>query len=346
MRHPRCFGLLLCSILTTGDSFAADPTAAATPRIEAAIRRALPRLEQGAAGSAKQRQCFTCHNQALPALALAEAHRKGFSIDRELFAKQIQHTVEHLRRGREQYLAGKGQGGRVITAGYALWTLQAGAYPADALTTAVTGFLLQYQQEADHWSQPGSRPPSTGSDFTTTYVALRGLQGFGAESQQERIATRRKSVQQWLSETAPEETEDRVFALRALKLLGAEAATIKTQVDALLQEQRNDGGWAQTTELGSDAYASGSVLTALLRDGGLPATQHAVRRGIDYLLKLQQPDGTWHTKTRANPFQTYYESGFPHGKDQFISIAASSWATLALVLTLPDAAADAKTRAE
>ena len=39
---------------------------------------------------------------------------------------------------------------------------------------------------------------------------------------------------------------------------------------------------------------------------------------------------------------TYFESGFPHGKDQFISIAASSWATTALALSLPVSPAQAR----
>ena len=39
-------------------------------------------------------------------------------------------------------------------------------------------------------------------------------------------------------------------------------------------------------------------------------------------------DGSWHVATRAKPFQTYFESAFPHGKDQFISITASSRSTV------------------
>jgi hypothetical protein len=39
-------------------------------------------------------------------------------------------------------------------------------------------------------------------------------------------------------------------------------------------------------------------------------------------------------KTRSKPIQTYYESGYPHGKDQFISISAASWATIALALAV------------
>jgi len=55
-----------------------------------------------------------------------------------------------------------------------------------------------------------------------------------------------------------------------------------------------------------------------------------------YLLKTQVDDGSWHVKSRSKPFQTYFESGFPHGNDQFLSIAASSWAATALVLSLPE----------
>jgi len=32
-----------------------------------------------------------------------------------------------------------------------------------------------------------------------------------------------------------------------------------------------------------------------------------------------------------------FESGYPHGKDQFLSISAGSWATMALLLTRPPA---------
>lgn len=34
--------------------------------------------------------------------------------------------------------------------------------------------------------------------------------------------------------------------------------------------------------------------------------------------------------TRALPFQTFFESGFPHGRSQYISAAATAWAAMAL----------------
>jgi len=102
----------------------------------------------------------------------------------------------------------------------------------------------------------------------------------------------------------------------------------------LVKLQRPDGGWRQTDKLQSDAYATGSVLAALHQAGDLPTSDDAYRRGVAFLLKTQKDDGSWHVVSRSRPFQTYFESGFPHGKDQFISSAASSWATIALALTV------------
>ena len=64
------------------------------------------------------------------------------------------------------------------------------------------------------------------------------------------------------------------------------------------------------------------------------ADDPAYQRGLAYLLKTQLDDGSWHVVSRSKPFQPYYESGFPHGKDQFISCAATGWATWALVVAI------------
>jgi len=83
-----------------------------------------------------------------------------------------------------------------------------------------------------------------------------------------------------------------------------------------------------------DAYATGSVLVALHEAGGLSCQHSAWLRGLGYLLRTQEPDGSWHVVSRAKPLQEYFESGFPHGKDQFISAFATGWATEALLMSL------------
>jgi len=77
-----------------------------------------------------------------------------------------------------------------------------------------------------------------------------------------------------------------------------------------------------------------SVLVVLNKAGEISAGHEKWRRGVVYLLKTQQPDGSWHVASRVKPVQEYFESGFPHGKDQFISAFATGWATEALLILL------------
>jgi len=85
--------------------------------------------------------------------------------------------------------------------------------------------------------------------------------------------------------------------------------------------------------MGSDAYATGQALYALHANGTAP-TADAYRKGMDYLLRTQLEDGTWFVRSRGFGFQPYFDTGFPHGKHQFISAAATSWAAMALTYTL------------
>ncbi|HEX5106373.1 MAG TPA: prenyltransferase/squalene oxidase repeat-containing protein, partial [Pirellulaceae bacterium] len=212
----------------------------------------------------------------------------------------------------------------------------------DEITAAVVEYLIKYQADRGHWRTSSNRPPSEASPFTTSYVALRGLTAFGSEEQQERIAARRDQLREWLVKTPANDNEDRVFRLLALKAVEAEATEIESAVKELLAKQREDGGWSQLdsgepeTATQSDAYATGSALVALHQAGDLCTDDPAWQRGLRYLLKTQKDDGSWHVPSRSKPFQAYFESGFPHGKDQFISCAASGWATWAMILALPE----------
>ena len=323
--------LILCVATIFHSAIRAEDSVPAFDRVHAAISKALPTLEAGSVGSADKRQCFTCHSQALPVFAFVEAKRQGFNVNEDNLKRQLKHTYDHLKRGLANYRQGKGQGGDVLTAGYALWTLDEGDWPADEVTEAVSHYLLETQSDIKHWRHRGSRPPTSGSDFTATYVALRALTHFGTEDQQEPIAERRKLVADWMASALPIETEDFVFRLSSLQYLDSELGTLNEAVTALLKLQRDDGGWGQKADMTSDAYATGSALTSLICDGHIPSTNESIRKGIDYLLSTQLDDGTWQVTTRAKPVQEYFESNFPHGKDQFISVSATAWSTLALL---------------
>jgi squalene cyclase len=120
-----------------------------------------------------------------------------------------------------------------------------------------------------------------------------------------------------------------------LQWAGADSAKIAKAAKALAALQRADGGWAQTSLLSSDAYATGTALHAL-HESGTAADSPSYRKGVAFLLRTQAADGSWHVASRAPKFQPYFEGGFPYGHDQWISQWGTGWAAMALAHALPD----------
>ena len=144
-----------------------------------------------------------------------------------------------------------------------------------------------------------------------------------------------EKARRWLEATKPKDTEDRVFRLLALRAASSSEESIRKAADDLLATRRDDGGWSQLDGGTSDAYATGSALVALRWAGRLATDSPVYRGGLRFLIADQREDGSWFVASRSKPFQPYFESGFPHGKDQFISMAATSWAVTALSLACP-----------
>ena len=124
------------------------------------------------------------------------------------------------------------------------------------------------------------------------------------------------------------------FRLRSYDYLSDSDDAQKATTTQLLELQREDGGWSQKPEMESDAYATSTALVALLRSGHATQESEEVQRAVSYLLETQEDDGSWKVVSRSKPFQKYYETGFPHKENQFISCTATSWAVVALLLSL------------
>jgi ankyrin repeat protein len=299
--------------------------------IQKAVAASLPPLQRSGQQITQTRKCITCHQHSLLAMTVGLARKHGFAVNEEIAAAERGQVKAILGRKAPMLLIGADLDPTL--AAYGLVGFAAEDQPSDALTDALVHYLVLHQRQDGRWAPEAYRPPEDGSAFLFTALAVRSLQVYTPRGRRAEIAARIAKARSWLLTAQPAETVDSVFQLLGLRWAAAEAKHIAKAAGNLLHQQRDDGGWAQLPTLPSDAYATGQVLVALHQAGGLPVDASAYRRGIDFLLKTQLADGSWYVPTRCFPALEFSGSGFPHGRSQFISAAATCWATMALILT-------------
>jgi hypothetical protein len=301
--------------------------------VQRAVNLALPLLQNSGVQFTQRKQCVSCHHQSAVALTVSLARARGFNVNQEIAAKEHAHVLAHLGENRERLLCGNGID--PLLAAWALWGLGAEKQEPNSLTDALVHYLVLAQKKDGQWQNRVYRPPHDASSFTFTALAVRGLQLYAPQGRSQEIARRIDRARAWLVAANPVDTEDKASQLLGLRWAGAEPNPIRQAVSLLMGEQRPDGGWAQLPTLPSDAYATGEVLFALHEGDGVPVSDAAYQRGVAFLLRTQLADGSWYVPSRSFPIIEAFASGFPHGRSQFISVAATCWAAMALTLTVP-----------
>jgi hypothetical protein len=307
------------------------PTPVTAEAVRAAVRRTLPLLEQVSGAFVRQTGCASCHHNSLVSLATSAARAHGYTVDESPAQPAASFMPPYLESWRERALQNIPIAGGPDTVSYLLVGMAADGYVADAASDAQAIGLARRQQADGHWALQTLRPPIESNDIEVTSMSMRALQLFAPPSRRGETAKAVERARVWLENAVPMETEELVFKLLGLSWAGARKPVISAAAEELLAAQRDDGGWSQSERRASDAYATGEAIVAL-REGGVAATHPAIRRGVAFLLRTQFEDGTWFVESRSVPIQAYFESGFPFGRNQWISAAASAWATWALVL--------------
>ena len=321
-----------------------------TPGMEDAVSRGLARVTGAATNWQKNKTCFSCHHQTLPMLAMTASARAGLPTDAAWLQSQTDTTHRYFEQRIGEMDEGEHVPGGAATTGFGFWALSLGERPADKTTTAMVAYLLQIQgvsrlsdrkpdsapkPEDGRWQASCRRAPMQASFIGDTVLVLIGLEKYATPDQRPRVAKAREAAERWLAQTPLRDQQDRLWRLWGLHHLGGDDTLKQRTREAILAAQRDDGGWAEDKARQSDAYSTGQTLFMLCKTG--TARDHAAAwRARDYLLRTQLADGSWltesHVKTKAQP---YFENGDPHGEHQFLSTAATAWATAALAQLLP-----------
>jgi mono/diheme cytochrome c family protein len=304
--------------------------ATATPAvIRAAVERSVPLLQRIDIPFIKKSGCVSCHHNTLVSMAVAAASRNGYRVDEALVAEQRRIIAAYLESWRERTLQNIPIAGGVDTVSYLMLGTRAAEQPPDVATDAQASWLKRRQAPDGHWAVQTIRPPIESNDIEVTAVSMRALQMYAPKTQKQEFQHAVERARDWLAGAKAQATEEHAFRMLGLSWAGARSALIAGAARDLMAIQHSDGGWAQMPAMTSDAYATGEVLFAL-HHGGVGMDNPAFRSGVEFLVRTQLEDGSWYVKSRAEPIQAYFESGFPHRADQWISAAATAWATTAL----------------
>ena len=295
-----------------------------------AVQKSVALLQNSTIGFFARSGCLACHAQNPTFLAVTAARANGIAVD-EAAAVEQSKVLKSLWGTLEQpFLQHVDHPGMPDLGGYSLLDMSGANYPADRISDAIVFYLAADQRATGEWTKSWiARPPMQDGDISRTALAIRALQAYGMPARKAEFDDRIARAKTWLLKTEAVTTEDRNMKLLGLKWAGASDEVVKRLAGEIAAKQRVDGGWAQTEYLDSDAYATGQSLYAL-QVAGVSSREPVYKRGTAYLLSTQLEDGSWYVASRSPKFQPYFESGFPHKHDQWISAAATAWAVVAL----------------
>jgi len=202
--------------------------------------------------------------------------------------------------------------------------------PKNAANTAMAMCLGRQQMPDGSWTFALPREPMQSSPFTFTALSARALQAYGEKNTKE-VADRLLHARQWLTTAKAQNSEDRASRLLGLKWTNTPLKDRKTAVEAIVADQRPDGGWSQLPGGASDAYATGQALYALRTAGSMSVNDPTYKKGVRFLLLTQDDDGSWFVNKRAMPANNYFDASFPHGESQYASFNGTCWAAMALM---------------
>lgn len=305
-----------------------------------AVQQSIALLERSSAEFFKQSGCVGCHHQDATAFAVRAARAAGIPLDEAVARERVSVMKTSLGAAQELQLQGVVAEAINIQTNH-LAGLWASGYNPDIVTDAAVASVVSGQYTDGHWPRyvPAVRAPTGASNIVWTAEAVLALERYGIPARAAEFRERVTRASAWLEKAIPRSTYEYALQLLALSAAGGGNDAVKKVADSLLAQQRSDGGWAGNPNLGSDAHSTGVVLHALRETRFLSAADPAHRRGVQFLLSTQYPDGSWHVRSRAVPFQPYFQSGFPFEHDQWISAAATAWAAEALARSLEAPAA-------
>ncbi len=298
--------------------------------IDVTIDRGLGFLVKDALAWRAKYNCPSCHHASLVICSMREAKRFGRTVDEPVLAELTKWVAES---GDGKFGLARPPSAPSAASPKAIYFALALGMDPEPDAAAQKGLKLLLttveaeQTENGSWSTwPRTRPPIFGnSEESLTALATLAALPAAATGDAEATAARDKAVN-WLNQTKTDD-DPQSIALRLVlwNRLDRPAEEWEPLVRRIKDRQNADGGWSQTNDMASDAWATGQALYALAH-AHIKPDDAAISRGQAFLIKRQREDGSWSMTSRPT-------APGGQGSTSLVPItgAGSAWAVLGLV---------------
>jgi hypothetical protein len=304
----------------TSDASSADtPTGSDLPRRDAvseAVRSSLGFLLEegdqwleGRVPVQEGRGCVSCHHVGYALWSHSEADRAGVEFRRE--------PVDDLRRRTLDFLA-KPDKLRVATATQLIM--------AGQMRDAGVALLGGADGKPDGaWRARGQFPSQRRSEEESDgVVSLWALAALATvEPVDARMERRLERAFAWLETVEDGVSNEWTVARAVVEQRFGDRERTERLCDVLLSSQGADGGWGWFEQDPSNPYSTGQTVYGLATIGD-PRFATAIRRGVDYLLEHQRPEGFWLTPSR------YTSRTESEARDIIYRYWGTAWASIGL----------------
>lgn len=313
-------GLLFVGTACLSAAEPVDPTAS--------TKKGITYLEKEGVAWIQERQCAACHHAPLMLWALQEARGRGYTIDEKAVTQVADFTVtadnlaKTLPNPNDKRPETQKLSLAAVYLALGLETRPTADKKAGEVLQRLTSHIVEKQEKDGSWSPVNGRAPLLDSRAITTMLVVLALQ----PQSKDNVAAAGK----WLdAQKATDQHQEIVLRLLLQLRLGRPEPERQGLVKALLARQNADGGWSQTPDMASDAYATGQTLYVLSL-AGIKPDDKALERGRHFLAKTQNANGSWTMVSRPmKPGEKGAKNLVP------ISYAGSAWAVIGLARSTP-----------
>lgn len=314
-------------------------------KVHSALAPALTVIQRSMSVFQQRSSCVSCHHQGLGVTVLASALQHKLPVNGGLLQSYMgqmaedgkaQGPVIHAAVANPRYADAVPilhTGDFSFGGSYIFGAMRTMGVPANPGFAEGALFTARLQNPAGNWDM-GPRGIMQHSAALNTAMVLDMLNAYYPADQRSELEAMKAKAKHWALTMKPACAEDLAGRVLILKASGASTNEIGDAVTLLKVAQRKDGGWGVADCKVSDAYTTGLAIYALRNGAGESSNSKSLSKATAFLLRTQDPDGSWFEPKNTAAFNNYFDTTFPHGFDQYASFAGTCWAALGLMSTL------------